>query len=153
MLISKQVHVPWAIFQLLLQGSILGTKGRCKPDCVCAYIQHLLLRNVIDTRRWYFSQSLGAHQGYGPYQRFQFSEAVACCDCFQLHLRPTSVSCPFCRSAVLVTGFSHIANVWAGFVAIGWQSYLSWLNQRAVNAERNREDLTVSTKATRSNKC
>lgn len=29
--------------------------------------------------------------------------------------------------------------LFAGIVAVGWQSYLSWLNQRAANEEKRRE--------------
>lgn len=28
-----------------------------------------------------------------------------------------------------------LADSWLGLVAIGWQTYLSWLNQRAANEE------------------
>ena len=64
-------------------------------------------------------------------------------------LRPlTSPTCnlsivPFLQVSSLNSRPILNANSSVGFVAIGWQSYLSWLNQRAAIAERNRRSFTV----------
>lgn len=32
-----------------------------------------------------------------------------------------------------------LANSWSGLVAVGWQTYLSWLNQQAANEEASQK--------------
>ncbi len=38
---------------------------------------------------------------------------------------------------------ASVADIWSGLVALGWQAYLSWLNQRAANEEKARKISTT----------
>jgi len=40
-------------------------------------------------------------------------------------------------------GYGCFADVGIGVIAVGWQSYLSWLNQRAADEERVRKSLQI----------
>ena len=50
--------------------------------------------------------------------------------------------------AVTAINFTYIVPqyraLFAGVVAVGWQSYLSWLNQRAANEEKRRKELRLN---------
>ena len=59
---------------------------------------------------------------------------------------------PCSQVSSLNSGYIFFADSSVGFIAIGWQSYLSWLNQRAANAERNRRSLTISGDEIKSNR-
>lgn len=41
--------------------------------------------------------------------------------------------------------YMSLADCWSGLVAVGWQTYLSWLNQRAANEEAAQK-LSVATR-------
>lgn len=68
-------------------------------------------------------------------------EIVAGCDSIQFYLHSAAISGSVRRSVVIFIGFMKFADRISGFIAVGWQSYLSWLNHRAAKEELLKRNL------------